>query len=83
MPCLGQTALAVLGNKSSAGGLECDLGGMSEVLAPKRSSMRAGLVETLMFLKINKELMPTDPDKVARLDKNWQDHIPKRPMMRL
>jgi hypothetical protein len=35
MPCLMQAALAILANKPSSGGLECDLGSMSDVLAPK------------------------------------------------
>jgi len=85
MPCLMQAALAILANKPSLGGLECDLGSLSDVLAPKRSSLRAGLVEINMFLKINKHLIPTNPAEVAPLDKkmNWENNIPKRPVMAL
>ncbi|KAH8948586.1 hypothetical protein BDL97_11G101800 [Sphagnum fallax] len=85
MPCLMQTALAILANKPSSGGLECDLGSLSNVLAPKRSSLHAGLVEINMFLKINKHLIPTNPAKVAPLDKkmNWENNIPKRLVMAL
>ncbi|CAM6041561.1 unnamed protein product [Sphagnum compactum] len=85
MPCLMQAALAILANKPSSGGLECDLGSLSDVLAPKRSSLRAGLVEINMFLKINKHLIPTNPAEVAPLDKkmNWENNIPKRPVMAL
>ncbi len=35
MPCLMQAAMAILANKPSLGGLECDLGSLSDVLAPK------------------------------------------------
>jgi len=35
MPCLMQAVLAILANKPSSGGLECDLGSLSDVLAPK------------------------------------------------
>ncbi|KAH8964893.1 hypothetical protein BDL97_04G089500 [Sphagnum fallax] len=78
-------ALAILANKPSSGGLECDLGSLSDVLAPKRSLLRAGLVEINMFLKINKHLMSTNPTEVAPLDKkmNWENNIPKRPIMAL
>jgi hypothetical protein len=87
MPCFMQAALAILANKPSSGGLECDLGSLSDILAPKRSSMHAGLVEINMFLKINKHLIPTNPAEVAPLDKkmnlNWENNIPKRPIMAL
>jgi hypothetical protein len=37
-----------------------------------------------MFLKINKHLIPTNPEKVVFLDhKTWESQIPKRPSMRL
>ncbi|BBM98765.1 hypothetical protein Mp_1g16080 [Marchantia polymorpha subsp. ruderalis] len=73
MPCISQVALAVLANKSSSGGLECDLGCMTDVIAPKRSAMCAGMVEINMFIKINKKLMKTNPVDVVLLDKKWQD----------
>ncbi|CAK9275004.1 unnamed protein product [Sphagnum jensenii] len=68
MPCLMQAALAILANKPSSGGLECDLGSLSDVMAPKRSSLCAGLVEINMFLKINKHLIPTNLTEVVLLD---------------
>lgn len=85
MPCLMQAALAILANKPSSGGLECDLGNLLDVLAPKQSSLRAGLVEINMFLKINKHLISTNPAEVAPLDKkmNWENNIPKRLVMAL
>jgi hypothetical protein len=83
MPCLGEVALAIFANKLSSCSLECDLGAMSDVLAPKRSSLRASLVEVNMFLKINKHLMPTNPDDVILLGKEWEEKIPKHLVMRL
>ncbi len=87
MPCLMQAALAILANKPFSGGLECDLGSLSDVLAPKQSSLRAGLVEMNMFLKINKHFIPTNPTEVVVLDKkmnlSWENNIPKRPVMAL
>ncbi len=85
MPCLMQAALAILANKPSLGGLECDLGSLSDVLAPKRLSLHADLVEINMFLKINKHFIPTNLAEVAPLDKkmNWENNIPKRPIMAL
>jgi hypothetical protein len=87
MPCLMQAVLAILANKPSSGGLECDLGSLSDVLAPKRSSLHAGLAEINMFLKIKKHLIPTNLAEVAPLDKkmnlNWENNIPKRPVMAL
>ncbi len=85
MPCLMQAALAILVNKPSSSGLKCDLGSLSDVLAPKRSLLRADLVEINMFLKINKHLIPTNPAEVAPLDKkmNWENNIPKWPVMAL
>jgi len=87
MPCLMQAALAILANKPSLGGLKCDLGSLSDVLAPKRLSLRAGLVEINMFLKINKHLISMNPTEVVLLDKkmnlSWENNIPKRPVMAL
>ncbi|CAK9211981.1 unnamed protein product [Sphagnum troendelagicum] len=87
MPCLMQAALAILANKPSSGGLKCDLGSLSDVLAPKRSLLRAGLVEINMFLKINNHLIPTNPTKVVLLDKkmnlSWENNIPKWRVMAL
>jgi hypothetical protein len=87
MPCLMQAALAILANKPSSGGLKCDLGSLSDVLAPKRSLLRAGLVEINMFLKINNHLIPTNLTKVVLLDKkmnlSWENNIPKWRVMAL
>jgi hypothetical protein len=82
MPCLSQVALALFANKMSSGGLECDIGGMNDVIAPKRSSLRAGLIEVNMFLKLNKDLYHSlDPADVVKLDSRWESFIPRRPVM--
>ncbi len=67
MPCFMYVALAILANKPSSGGFECDLSSLSDVLAPKRSSLRAGLVKINMFLKINKHLIATNLPRWPRL----------------
>jgi hypothetical protein len=36
-----------------------------------------------MFLKINKQLIPTNPDVVICLDNHWEKEIPRRPIMKL
>ena len=81
LPCLSEVALALLANKTSAGGLECDFGGMNDVIALKRSSLRAGLIEVNMFLKMNKHLLCSDVSEVVKLDLQWKSFIPKRPAM--
>ena len=81
LPCLSEVALAFLANKTSAGGLECDLGGINDVIAPKQFSLRAGLIEVNMFLKMNKHLLCSDVSEVVKLDLQWESFIPKRPAM--
>jgi hypothetical protein len=85
MPCLMQATLAIMANKPSSGGFKCDMGNLSDVLAPKRSSVHAGLVKINMFIKINKHRIPTNSAEVAPPDKkmNWENNIPKRPVMAL
>lgn len=81
MPWLAMTASSFLANKASSGGLECDLGGMNDVLAPKRSTMRLGLVEVAMFNKLNKHLIPRDPGLVNDVGGIWETLLPDRPPM--
>ena len=38
---------------------------MNDVIAPKRSSLRPGLVEAMMFLKLNMSLLPNNLANVA------------------
>ena len=81
LPCLSEVALALLANKTSAGGLECNLGGMNDVIAPKRSSLRARLIEVNMFLKLNKHLLNSDVSEIVKLDSQWESFISKRHAM--
>ena len=44
---------------------ECDIGGMNDVIAPKQSSFRPGLVEAAMFLRLNMNMFLNNPADVA------------------
>jgi hypothetical protein len=54
---------------------ECNLGGMNDVIAPKRSSLKSRLVEATMFLKLNMSLIPYNPTDVAE-SPIWNTLIP-------
>ena len=57
---------------------ECNLGGMNDVIALKRSSLRPTLVAIVMFLKSNMSLIPNNPTNVTKSP--IQDTlIPSRP----
>ena len=61
---------------------ECDLawmnGGMNDVIAPKQSSRRPGLVEATMFLKLNMSFISSNPTSVTK-SPMWNTLIPSRP----
>lgn len=79
-PCLSQVAHALFGMMPSAGGLECDLGSMADILSLKRASLGPGYVEIDMFLRLNKHRIPTNPDNVPPLrNDEWKNRIPSRP----
>ena len=79
-PCLALVSSQLFGFKPGSGGLECDIGGMGDVISPKRSSLSPGMVEVAMFLKLNKDLVERDPLKVTELSRNdWKHSIPGRP----
>ena len=64
MPCLAEVAAALLASKRGSGGLECDFGNLNDIITPKRSWLGGGFAEALMMLKLNKHLMPYDPEKI-------------------
>jgi hypothetical protein len=67
MPSLSQVAGALLACKPSISGLECDFGSIKDVISPKRAFISQVFVEIEMMLKLNKSLIESDPDKVAKL----------------
>ena len=54
---------------------------VNDVIAPKRSSLQASLIEVNMFLKMNKHLLCSNVFEVIKLDLQWESFIPKRPTM--
>ena len=68
LPGLSEVVSGLLVNKTSVGGLECELGGMNDIIDPKRSSLRACLIEVNMFVKMNKRLLSFDVFEVVKLD---------------
>ena len=78
MPCLAETSATLLASKPGEGGLECYLGSLNDIITPKRSSLGGGFAEMSMMLKLNKHLMPYDPENLILLDNSdWENHIPK------
>jgi len=55
MPYLMQAALAILANKPSSGGLECDLGSLSDVLALKRSTSTSSRQTRLRWPRLTRK----------------------------
>lgn len=65
--------------KPGAGGLECDIGGVGDVIAQKRGSLGPEMVEVAMFLKLNRHMLIRDTTKVKEMGSNWKEYIPSRP----
>ena len=66
--------------KPGAGGIECDIGGISDIVTARRGSLGVGMVEVAMLLKLNSEDLIRDTTAVGDLGKKWNDYIPnKRP----
>ena len=76
MPCLAKATAALLASKPRLGGLECDFSSLNDTIAPKRSSLGGGFAEASMMLKLNKHLMPHDPEKtnIARRFRLGEPH---------
>ena len=53
---------------------------MKDVIAPKWSSLKPGLIETSMFLKMNMSLILYNPGNVAE-SPIWNTLIPPRPKL--
>jgi hypothetical protein len=79
MPALSRVAGGFLGALPGSGGLECDIGGVADLVGPKRASLKPGLVEAQLMIRVNKELVSLDTTEIVDLGKNWKDHIPSRP----
>ena len=77
-PCLSQVAASLFAMKPGSGGLECDIGGVGDVVGLKRSSLDQGMVEATMMLKLNKDLTVVNPILVPNLGARWKDAIPGR-----
>ena len=69
----------LFGCKPGSGGLECDIGGIPDIVSARRGSLGPGMVEVAMFLKLNKKDAIRDPRKVPSLGRLWQGSIPGRP----
>jgi hypothetical protein len=65
--------------KPGSGGLECDIGGMDDIIGRRRGSLGAGMVEASMAIRLNKDMIERDPTKVAAYKKDWKTFIPTRP----
>ena len=79
-PCLSQVAGALCGAKAGSGGLECDIGGMGDVISRRRGSLGPGMVEAAMMLKLNKDILVRNPERVNNLGaRGWKASIPRRP----
>jgi hypothetical protein len=74
-------ARALLASKPGLGGLECDYGNLYDIITPNISLFGGGDAKALMMLKLNKHLMPYNPESLILLDNfDWENHIPKRPI---
>lgn len=78
-PCLSKVATALFGMLPGSGGLECDIGGVGDVISPKRGSLDPGLVEVQMMIRLHKTLKELDSSAIPDLGKTWKNYIPKRP----
>jgi hypothetical protein len=79
-PCMSLVAGAIFSMLAGSGGLECDIGGIGDVITSKRSCIDPGMVEATMMIKLNEKYREHDPSKVKDLGKRgYMDHIPSRP----
>jgi hypothetical protein len=79
-PCLAQVAGALFGMKPGSGGLECDIGGMNDIITRHGGSLRPGLVEASVMVKLNKDLKNLNPTTVHGYKATWEAFIPQHPI---
>ena len=68
-PLLAQVAMAFLSTKASSAALERDFSPISDIMSPKRSSLKPWFLEILMALKLNMKLLPLDLSRLPPLSK--------------
>ena len=78
-PHLSHVAYALFGFLPGSGSLECDIGGFSDIIGRRRGSLKPGMVEASMMLKLNKDLLEFDPSHVKEYSKTWKQMVPDRP----
>lgn len=79
-PSLTQVSQAILSMKPGAGGLECDICSMKDVVSSKWGSLDPGLAEAFMILKMTKDKIAINTKAVQKLHSNWRSYIPKHKM---
>ena len=77
-PALARVALGFYGMVPGSGGLECDIGALSDLLSPKRSRLDPGIVEVQAMIRLNKGMQVVDSTKIHQLGGDWETKIPKR-----
>ena len=77
-PCLTRVAAAFRGTLAGAGGLECDIGQLGNLVTPLRGRLDTGYSEMQLLLRASKNLIEHNTDKIKDLGKDCKSHIPKR-----
>ena len=61
-----------------SGGLENDIGAISDIISRKRARIRPGMAEAQVFVRLNKQLMPANISQIPKLGSDWEQKIPNR-----
>ena len=70
-----------------SGALECDIGGMQDIISKRRGSLLSGLVEVQMMIRLNPSVQTLNIMEIEQLEigsssnDGWKKFIPKRPKM--
>jgi hypothetical protein len=75
---LTRVALAVHGMLPASGGLEYNTGSIGDIVSPKKVPLSPGMVEVMLMLRLNKEFIPNDVNKIPKLSNDWEEKIPRR-----